>query len=235
MSYHLGMVSHQAKIGSLYAFAAILLSVYGTEVCPYVEGLGLVGVSPVFALSFLVAAAIRPTIMGKFASNPSSGLKLELMLWTLVGLFLSVFNLVVHEFPLASGLKVTVGCIALGLPVACYYGLKLEGDEILLAQSQPHRARPDGPSRSIPTHLYRFLVLSQVLLAAVIVLLFFKDLSHIENAQNDDLKALAHDRHRSSRVFVVLLLANAPSHGPMQKSQAPAESTTRPNGCCCER
>ena len=38
------MASHQKNCG-IYAFAAVLLSVYGTEVCPYVEGLGLVGVS----------------------------------------------------------------------------------------------------------------------------------------------------------------------------------------------
>ena len=111
---------------------------------------------------------------------------------------------------MASGLKVIVGCISLGLPAASYYGLRLERDEILKAQDVEQRVHPQGPRRSIPTHLYRFVLISQLSLALVILLLVFKDLNHLENTTPADMRSvLVLVAIEIVTSFVVLLIANA--------------------------
>ena len=131
-------------------------------------------------------------------------------MWVTAGLVLTIFHTLTYQFPLGSGLKIAIGCLAVGLPIASLYGLRLERDEIQQAQDAQTRTHPSGPSRSIPTHLYRFVLLSQLLLAAVIILLILKDLDHLNGAQEGDIKPLV--LMVASEVigaFVILLTLNA--------------------------
>ena len=184
------MKTHEKQLSAFYLLAPLVLSVYGTQVCPFVEGLGFTRLSPSIAVIFLTIFLVRRPLVEHFVKTPLAGLKLELFMWVTAGLILTIFHTLTYQYPLGSGLKIAIGCLAVGLPIASLYGLRLERDEIQQAQDAQTRTHPSGPSRSIPTHLYRFVLLSQLLLAAVIILLILKDLDHLNGAQEGDIKPL---------------------------------------------
>ena len=203
------MKLHTPPMAAAYLFAAILLSIYGTEVCPYIDGVGLLYTLPTFTAAFGLCFMIRRHIFGQKRHTPTTALKLELSLWVLAAGLVYLINSILYGFPLGSGLKVLTGHIALGLPVACFYGLRIEADEIHLAKLNQHRVHPSGPSRSIPTHLYRFVFGSQIFLGLVTLLLVVKDLDHLTQATAEDMEALVFNI--SIEVigsFCILLAAN---------------------------
>ncbi|MGB0590907.1 MAG: hypothetical protein ACPGU1_14595 [Myxococcota bacterium] len=51
--------SHSVTVALSYAVALCILSVYGVEVCPFIEGLDYIGVLPVLCGGFTVAFGLR--------------------------------------------------------------------------------------------------------------------------------------------------------------------------------
>lgn len=204
------MRTHSTHIGIYYLLAASLLSLYGTEVCPLVEGIGVGGVLPIFVLAFGLVFVFRSFAFPKYKNNPSTGVRREFLLWVFVAVFVGTANALIFDVALGSAPKIALGCLALGLPLSSYYGLLLERDDILRAREADVRTHPQGPKRSIPTHVYQSNLLSQMLLALVVGLLILKDFGYLNRLNVDDINALLN--HAAFEILVsfsVLLLANA--------------------------
>ena len=91
-------------MGLSYVLAVVLLSIYGTEVCPYIDGLGLGSVFVTFAGVFSLCFVLRCILFGNLHVRGVSFL-IELGLWVLAGTFISHFNAVFHTFPIDSGVR----------------------------------------------------------------------------------------------------------------------------------
>lgn len=135
----------------------MLIGLYGTQVCPFVESLPFTALALplvcVFALLFAVrsgmnhwqpATDLRTVVKKQFKS--------DLGLFVAGGLCLAVFNFLVHDFPVGSGFKIILGMSVLGFFVACDLGLRREhslaaelsasGHHIEIDQSRPGITKP---------------------------------------------------------------------------------------------
>lgn len=103
----------------LDALAAVLLAIYGGEVCPLVESLGFGGALRDFAVAFgltnIATALLARPLRASPGRWPANVARLVLYRYMAVGIGLGAFNFAARGFPEGSGLKVLLGCVTLGL------------------------------------------------------------------------------------------------------------------------
>jgi adenylate cyclase len=101
--------------------SAVALSAFGLEVCPYLHGFGAVGVGGVLLTAFAIVCVLRPLLMRRLVDGhsdleqPVRQLQLDLGLFVAAGLLVLVFDAVVLHFPIASGARIVVGALTMGL------------------------------------------------------------------------------------------------------------------------
>lgn len=99
----------------------IIIPVYGIQVCPFIEDQNPLEVFITIGAMLILAYGVRSALMPRLVDNKSLTTQawrvfiLDLGIFIAAGLVLSVYNTVVHDFPLVSGLKVLVGIMAMGL------------------------------------------------------------------------------------------------------------------------
>ncbi|MEC9071696.1 MAG: hypothetical protein VX938_04915, partial [Myxococcota bacterium] len=190
--------------------AALLLAAYGVEVCPYIEGIGHVGVLPAMAIGFVSAFCLRIVVYRFVARSTGAVLGIEMFCWLVAGAGLTAYDTFVLGFPVGSGLTVMVGFLAIGLSTSTYVALLTERDLILEGQADPQRSGPLGRASSISTRLYWFVLASQVLLAVVLMALISKDFAYLVEAIAVGLEPSFRDiALEIGASFVVLLIINA--------------------------
>jgi response regulator RpfG family c-di-GMP phosphodiesterase len=115
-----------------YLAMMAVMPVYGIQVCPFIENLKPVEVVATIDGLLLLTLLARPALHARFVDlAPLAGqaqrvFVLELGLLAAAGLLLSAFNMVVHNFPLASGLKVLLGVMAMGFFASADLALERE-------------------------------------------------------------------------------------------------------------
>ena len=98
----------------------MVLSVYGTEVCPYIDSLDDAMVFLIFGVAFssavIVKLVLEPLLVDRaFAvRQPSYQFYFDLGLYILVGVSITWFNAAFYQFPVGSGVKIIMGCLTLG-------------------------------------------------------------------------------------------------------------------------
>jgi len=110
----------------------IVIPVYGVQVCPYIESLQAWQVAVPVALALGLQFGLRgPLLRAVVSAQPLENrvtrafwLELSLFMATAVGL--TLYNAVVYDFPLESGLKVMVGIAGLGFFAAVDLSLSEE-------------------------------------------------------------------------------------------------------------
>ncbi len=152
-----------------YTAGYFIILYYGGSVCPYIDGLGIrdfaVELSAVFAVGF--CARVLMERKGKAELWP------DLTAFAVMAAALTIFNRSYYYFPVASGLKVTVGFMALGFFLAVHTYLR--GQRAYLRSGKFSRA-VNAVRSSIITKISLITVLSVVLSTAVIFLVVNKDL-----------------------------------------------------------
>ena len=132
-----------------YLALIIIILIYGTQVCPFIEGLETLEVFvTIDCLLLATFLARKPMLAYAVDATPLAGqawrvFVLELSLLVTAGLVLSVYNMVVHDFPLSSGFKVLVGIVAMGFFASVdlalererAIGAKVEKEGLLLVPS----------------------------------------------------------------------------------------------------
>lgn len=110
--------------GLALAYAVLgtaLLYVYGTQVCPFIESLTpawfLAELGTVLAAALLARAPLDGRLVAPLESyrRPFRSLQVDLSLFLACGLFLTLFNRIVHDFPVGSGIRLLLGFVTLGL------------------------------------------------------------------------------------------------------------------------
>ena len=170
-----------------YLWSVAALSIYGGQVCPYIEGLGIPYWVAVLGVSFALALAARPWLVRRFViSTPHMRMVrnqfvLEMTLFMTVAIAITLFNLVAFEFPMESGLKVLVGIFTLGFFASA--DLALQRERFLSEHFSRTGQYIEPGDRHLPITV-KFLIISVTsitLLTAVIFLVISKDLEWLSN------------------------------------------------------
>lgn len=175
-----------------YTWCVAVLAIYGGQVCPYIEGLGVTHWLTVLSAFFLILYTLRTgLLMRTIIDAPpnrqaSRQFMLELGLFMAMGLSLTTFNMVAFDFPMDSGAKVIVGVLTLGFFASA--DLSLERERIVAAEfMQTGRAINPG-TRYFPLTA-KFLIIaftSVLLLTLVIFLVISKDLDWLSDLSGRD-------------------------------------------------
>lgn len=170
-----------------YLIGTILLSIYGGQVCPFLETLDVSTVFLMLLLVFLIGFLLRTLIFEWLGWNgPSSRPELwrllaaELGVWLFTGTAATVWNSFWFYFPLESGLKLLTGSLAIGLLVSTLLTLQAEHGFIDRAKAGLVETALE-PSKfvSISTQFLIFIASSMVLFSAVVLLLVYKDFEYV--------------------------------------------------------
>lgn len=170
-----------------YGLAVVLLTIYGGQVCPFIESLSVASLALTLASWFMLFYLLRQFIGQRLVRQAPAlqqamrQFNLDLATFLLCGLGLAFFNMAFYVFPFASGLKLVAGCLCLGFFSATDLGLERD---YLVAQDL---ARQGNTASLAPrfTSLTRKLamVAAAVALSTALVLLLviLHDLSWIRS------------------------------------------------------
>jgi class 3 adenylate cyclase len=175
------------KVALLYLGGVFLLTFYGIEVCPYLETLPPAELGGIIAGAFLTSYVVRFLIFGWMDRGVNASaevdirtpwlyLRLDLGIWILAGLLITVWNLIHYDFPVGSGLKVVLGCATLGMFSSVYLALRMERALILdLAGEDVVKGLKKGRFLSISTKFLVFIGVALSLISTVMILVVYHD------------------------------------------------------------
>ncbi len=168
-----------------YFLAAIILPIYGIQVCPFIDSLSpiqiIIPVSVALILQYVLRQWLVKSIIEQAAleNQTSRSFKMELILFVTSALGLAIYNTIAHGFPLTSGLKVFVGIFGLGFFAAI--DLSLERERIVGSRIKETGAdlSPDKIYFPLSQKVALFATISVVVLITIFMLLVIKDLDWI--------------------------------------------------------
>ncbi len=194
---------------ALYCAAATgMLALFGCEVCPYIESLGQATLAVLFAAFFLVAWLLRIPLhravvaRAPLLSQARRQFLLDLGLFVSVGLCLTLFDRVVFGFPLASGLKATLGAATVGLFFAADSALAKEREVARIIARGEAEAPPVERVWSLTR---RFTGVAVAVVLLVVVDLLFLSLRNLEVLAGMEAGAVLKLRGEIFREAVVAL------------------------------
>lgn len=168
-----------------YVLAAIIVPIYGIQVCPFIASLKPIQVIVPVVLALSLQFALRHTLGGLMVNRAnlekqtSRTLVLEMALFVSSALGLAIYNTVAYGFPLTSGLKVFVGIFGLGFFAAI--DLALERERLVGKIIAQTKADIDLQKAYFPLsqRVAIFATVSVVVLITIFMLLVIKDLDWI--------------------------------------------------------
>lgn len=172
-----------------YLGMAIIIPVYGIQVCPFVESQNPVEVFILIAGSLLAAFLLRTFLFArKVDSMPLTRQAWGMFIFDLgilvaAGLFLSGYNWVINDFPIASGLKVLVGIVAMGLFASADLALEHEREVARIVQEKGLALKISTDFFPLTSRLAFFSGAFILFLLAVLLLLIIKDLDWLTTAE----------------------------------------------------
>lgn len=160
-----------------------LLTVYGVEVCPFLESLGYPEIALILGTGFTSALIVRSMLKGRVVDSAPWTLRvfrqfwLDVAVFTTAGVILTVFNVVHHGFPPGSGMKMLVGCLLLGLLFSLDMAMAAERTQLQEAVSGVATTGALQAYRSVARLLAGVSISVLVLMCAVLFLVISKDLA----------------------------------------------------------
>lgn len=205
--------SRSLRIYGHYLFAIASLSVYGGQVCPYVDSLAFLNTLLMISLVFIALALLRPLIYQRYVSGTTcqqrmlSAVQLDFGLYVLGGLALAIFFWLNYAFPVESALKVVFGFSLLGLFAALDSAALEERRSIQLAEP----VTGNVPFVSIGRRILIFICSASIGLVVVMLLLVAKDLEWLlsDTRVGDDLQAFIVIAIEFAVVLVLMLGSTA--------------------------
>ena len=184
-------VQDQTRAAGHYALLFGIYSLYGYQVCPFLDQLSWYQLLTPVAVTLAIQWTLRPVLRGFASRKPLSG-QMKFLFWSDFALFiaggvaLAYFNLFVHGFPLESGGKILIAFLGIGFYIAM--DLALVRDRRLgeiLAEGEEHFPLDENylPFRY---KFASFSVANLFVVAVISSLLIFKDLHWIA-AERPDL------------------------------------------------
>ena len=173
-----------------YLLAMTLLSVYGIQVCPFLDSLTplqlLLPIIVAFAIQAIIRAAIEKQIKAQsLKEQVSVQFKIDLGLFLTSGLLLGVYNTLIHNFPIESGGKVLIGMSILGFLVACELALFREYQLAQYLSRHNLHIEPDDTPYPLTQKFSWFAVICSLSVIGVVFLVINKDLEWLVNTGNN--------------------------------------------------
>jgi len=159
-----------------------ILPIYGIQVCPFIERLSALWVAiPIvvlFVMQYTLGHLLWTYVVTSraLAVQARSAFILEMGLFVSAGILLALFNALVFEFPLISGLKVIVGFIALGFFAATDLALKAEQRVAGLVVTSGKHIDPKQNYFPLTSRMTMFASAGVMLVVGIFILLVIKDL-----------------------------------------------------------
>lgn len=176
-----------------YTVSALIIWVYGGQVCPLVDSLSLtdwlVELVLIFVLFFGLRMIVMPLAIRRAAYQRKvvRQFNMELSLFTAMGVCIALVNSGLYDFPyIESGLKIVFGTFALGFFMAL--DMALERERIISKElSQSRRDMMIGDTYFPMTKKFAILAsMTAVMVSVVLILVIFKDLSWlVQNTEAD--------------------------------------------------
>ncbi|MDG1334026.1 MAG: adenylate/guanylate cyclase domain-containing protein [Crocinitomicaceae bacterium] len=152
---------------------ALVLTLYSVQVCPHVSGLGILITGVSFTLVVSPLFLIRRFIVKK-TRQKSTNFWINLSYFTLIGLFVGLYNYLFRQFPIESAMKIVSGALVLGALNAAIFQLE-----------EPfHRSK----SRVSFLNLIALFAISLLgLISVVWTLLIVEDINIFQSVQNGSM------------------------------------------------
>jgi len=118
-----------------YLLATIFLTIYGVQVCPFLESLSPGSLAGVIFIGLTFGYLVRLILIRvlidplEYYRQASRQFFLELGIFIVSGLGMATFNMFFWDFPFGSGLKLVVGCTVLGFFAAADLALTREREQ----------------------------------------------------------------------------------------------------------
>jgi adenylate cyclase len=213
------LVRELAQSALLYLLSTGLLSVYGIQVCPFLESLSPAHLATILAVALFLGFALRWALIGRLRrqeaahpevvdlQRPWRYLVADLCSWVAIGAMLTVWNTLNYHFPAGSGLKVVLACTTLGIFTSTSLALDVERGLIhSFAAGARLQERRQGRFLSISTKFLAFVALCVGLIALVLLLLIYKDFKYvIDNLASGTYFRFSWIAQEVAFVFAVLL------------------------------
>lgn len=203
-----------------------IIAIYGGQVCPFIESLSPAQLLSMLTLIMLWQYSIRYVSHILYITRFTSQLqapklfKLELALFFSSAIFLLIFNALVYNFPIESGIKILLGYAALGLFVAIDLALKHERNIVSTINKEDHHTIDHIDQHYFPLTAKLTLTSSIciVFIMAVVFLVVNKDLEWLVQAENtlsltDARQAILSELAFIVAVFLSYLLLVIHSYG----------------------
>ncbi len=168
-----------------YIATLVVIPIYGIQVCPYIESLQAWQVVLPLAVALGLQFTARAPLHRRFVAacplehRVAQAFRIELALFIATALGLAVYNTVMYDFPLVSGLKVLVGIGGLGFFAAVDLALEEEMRVADVVEAGNGNITPSATPFSMTRRVSLFAVVSIVVLIGVFMLLVIKDLDWI--------------------------------------------------------
>ena len=168
-----------------YMATLVIVPIYGIQVCPFLASLPAIQVIIPITVGIGLQALTLFILHKRCVENRPLKHRVRSAFWLQIGLFLStaiglmVFNTIVHDFPLTSGLKVLVGIAGLGFFAAIDLGLEQERKVAAIVEAKQGFVDPDARPFPMTQKVALFASISIGVLVTIFILLMLKDLDWI--------------------------------------------------------
>ncbi|MBC8191325.1 MAG: adenylate/guanylate cyclase domain-containing protein [Candidatus Marinimicrobia bacterium] len=199
------------RISIYYLFSLGVMTIYGGQVCPFIDTLTIVEWGLTLAVFFIILFGVRHQLIAKFVfskpamEQPRQQMIFEFSLFIIAGLVIAIYNHFVYVFPpIGSGGKVTVGMFTLGAFLAIDMALLRERLVIQEAKKQGSRFAPVKDFTSLIKKFTIFAILVLSFVSVVILLVISKDIYWISMVAAEDISSV--QRTISFEVMFVVLI-----------------------------
>ncbi|MBT5108186.1 MAG: HD domain-containing protein [Rhodospirillaceae bacterium] len=168
-----------------YTLAAVIIPVYGAWVCPFIDSLSAWQIAAPIIGVLAVQYALHRILQKSYVAPGPLKRRASRTFWVELGLFMSaaailaLYNNVLYEFPLESGLKLLAGLSSLGFFAALDLALEAERSIIAEVTAGGRPVSLDGRYLPLNRKLAIFATVMIFMLMGLMILLVSKDLRWI--------------------------------------------------------
>lgn len=197
-----------------YLAAMALLTIYGGEVCPFIETLTLIRWATIIIAAFVPMLLLRAFLLSRYVltaslySQPARQFCLEFGLFIVCGLLLSTFNAVYLHFPvIESGLKVTMGFVTFGFFLGLDLALERERTCGRQLMAQDHAPREVTRYTTLTRKFSGFALATVFLVGVVLILAVIKDVYWLADVEYFEDGAMAEMLMVMEISFILIILS----------------------------
>ena len=164
-----------------YFIAMTLFSIYGVQVCPFLDSLTTVQLLLPIFVTFILQGLLRFLLEAKIKKQPlkqqvSYQFKVDLGLFLSCSVLLGMYNTLIYNFPLESAGKVVVGLAVLGYLISCELALYKEHQIAECLSAKNMHLQPDTDPYPLTKKFSWFATICAISVIGVVFLVINKDL-----------------------------------------------------------